>query len=310
MAKKLRSHYLYAKVLLASVLTLTGASLLYFQPWQKSDIPSKTFSPDLLAHDVIPAISDEYPIIQHTFEKGDIQCITMYNITTSLPIYIKRHYPKENRTEYLILKPLDAYTEQITAMYELVQHSQEYIGRFESQVVDMYSSMVKTRYILSHKRLRMNKNTKYLSLGIWYRKEGESTERLIGSVTIDPHYSAHIPKGAYGSYFTGDPMYTGVRGIMRTSFEALVNYLIYKGEITGDIILVIDRNNKASTHIAEKLHFSAHEAKEHYPKTQWPYPAPIEDCLMYRISKEQWEKYNWRKRAVKREKVRYSDRKV
>lgn len=304
MAKTQNSN-LPKKLISAAIIIAIAFAAYYFIPWDTKDVEKKPYSPHHNAHYIIPEISSKSPIIQDTFERGDIKCITTYNITTTLPIYITRYYPNENRTEYLILRPLDLYHENITAMYQLIQNSKEHIGAFEPQVVDMYDSKVKTRYRLWQQSLRMGTNPRYLTLGIWYKKEGENTERLIGSVTVDPHNQTEeaaekgIPAGVYGSYFTGDPIYTEVHGVARISFEALVNHLIYTGKIEKNIFLVIDKKNKGSSNIAVKLHCKRYEADEIYPEDQWQYPADIDKSYIYKISVKKWKKYNWQKKQVK-----------
>lgn len=303
MAKKKLSHNLFPKkiVILASFLLI--ACLYYFKPWQKKTNTTKKTHVTYTNYN-IPDISPERGrVIEHVFEKGDIKCITTYNITTTLPIYIKRYYPNENRTEYFILKPLDVYTENVDAMYELVKNSKKHIGKFEGVVLDMFSDKEITHSILTEKNIRMSKNPDYLSLGVWYKKEGEPTERLIGSVTIDPSHQEEesiqkgIPEGAYGSYFTGDPAYIDVKGIAYISIRALIDHMIYLGRIKKSVILIIDKRNIGSNNIAKKLHMHRHDAKGLYPSRYWPYrPTKIEDAYLYKISVKEWKKVNWKKK--------------
>lgn len=296
-------------IIAAIIITLTAPAAYYFIPWSPNHHHKKPYSPDRNTHSIIPDISDTSPIIQDVFEKNNIKCITTYNITTTLPIYIKRYYPNENRTEYLILRPIDAYYDNVTDLYQLIQNSKAHIGAFEPQVMSMYSSKVNTRYRLLSQNKRMNKEPDYLTLGIWYRKEGENSERLIGKVTVDPRNQSEeakakgIPTGVYGSYFIGDPAYTQVRGVACISFEALVNHLIYKGQIKKNILLVIDKKNIKSSRIASKLHFRRKEAHQVFPKKEWHYPVKIENSYLYNISVKKWKEYNWTNKEVTKDQV-------
>ena len=291
------------KTILGGLVFTIAATAYYFTSGYDHD--DKTpYSPHRPAHYIIPEISHEYPIIQDTFEKNGIKCITTYNITNTLPIYIKREYPNENRTEYLILRRIDVQPNNITDLYQLIKNSEAHISTFEAQVVKMYKNPLETRYRLWGQSRRMDEDPSYLTLGIWYRKEGENTERLIGKVTMDPSNQSEeakekgIPSGVYGSYFVGDPAYTEVRGVGCISFEALVNHLIYKGQIKQYIRLVIDTRNKKSRRIASKLHFKRKEADKVFPKEAWRYSTNIEEAYLYRISVKKWEEKNLKKKQV------------
>ena len=308
---RIKKIVLIATLILASSTTL---SLLYFKPWKKKEAIISSFNENITTHETIPPISDKYPIIQNTFQKNDLQCITTYNITETLPIYIKRYYPNTDETEYLILKRLSLLTDDINSLYELIQNSKEHIGKFEPQVVNMYSNKVKTRHYIWNSSTMMNKNPGYLTLGIWYRKKGENTEKLVGSVTISPQddkvkIEKGMTPGSFGSYYVGDSKYTNIYGATTLCFEAITNHLVNKGLIKKRIILIIDKYNIGSCKVAEKLHFKKYNAIDHYPADEWPYPSNIENCFAYIISEKKWIQHNWHKKQVNRKKQTSSKKK-
>ena len=255
------------------------------------------------AHYTIPEISSEKgPIIQYLFQKNDINCITRYNITANLPIFIERYYPKEGRKEYFILRPLDVSQQHIQALYQLVQKSKEHIGKYEPHVVSRYSTPWKVRSDLIHNKYRMHRDSSYVLLGVFYRKEGETTERLIGSVSINPFGEKEkarekgIPEGVYGAYWVGDESYINVRGVAYISFRALVDHMIYTGRIKNRINLVIRKDNKGSIRIAKKLNMpTCKSAEKIYPAEEWDYPIKIDNAYIYRITVAQWKARNWKK---------------
>ena len=225
-------------------------------------------------------------VLTHVFKRGNTQCISICKLPTTPEICIERVY-NTGEKECLILKPIDP--KRFKEVHQVVSNSQAYIGEFERVVVDLFSTLSKTRDMLLSYRLNMKRDPRYLVLGIFYKKGGESNESFIGLVGLNPYgdtafaYDSGIPQGSYGWYWIGDPAYTGVKGVGYLCFDALVRYQAYLGNIRC-LRLVIHMDNAKSNGVAKKMGMKRVLAVSCYPREVWPYPqVEIEKSYLYTL---------------------------
>ena len=275
------------KKLATPALVLSTATIFFLQPWHNKIALTDHYSPYREVHDPIP--QQQGTIIQ---QPDETHSQNSYHITTHLPIYIRRHYPADPtknqaaHTEYLVLRPLNTTIRDTIDMYELIENvnienskekdTQKHHMRYEPQVIDSYTTPQKTNELLRRQKDAMKYQKGYLTLGIFHRIDNQ--ERLVGRLTVDSIHAPTIPQGAYCSYFTGHPNDIQVKGITRLCLEATINHLIETGHIPkkikgkaknkmvdNKIVLIIDKRNKKSKNIAEKLHFTRYEAADRHP---------------------------------------------
>ncbi|MEM7361838.1 MAG: GNAT family protein [Bacteroidota bacterium] len=310
------------KKLATPTLILSTATIFFFQPWNKKISPPKKQS---LYREVSEPIPPQEGILIKQPDETYSQ--NTYYITTHLPIYIRRYYPEKTtknqpaRVEYLVLKTLAPTIRDTNDMYRLIENvnieNKKNEGnphmRYEPQVLESYQTPGNTRDTIEIQSLRMRYQKRYLTLGVFHRVGNK--ERLVGRITVDSVQKKGVPKGAYCSYYTGHPNDIKVKGITRLSLEATINHLIEVGHIPkkveknvkgkkkmfyNRIVLIIDKRNKRSKNIAEKLHFKRYEAVKRYPRSEWRYPCKIENAYFYEISVENWIKKNRRPKEVKK----------
>ncbi len=282
---------------LVPFVLLAGVTYYYYNT-KKENSSENSYLSSKRELESIPEQQETGREIEIPFEKDDLYCITRYSISESLPIYIEREYPEEDRKEFIVLRPIEADYDYMD-FYDLVSKNKDFLG-YEETIVHNYGiTPLRTRTILRNLCHNMKKNSGVIHVGIWHRKGNTSNEQLLGMLTIsseegnEEEVKKGKPAGSYASYWIGDPKQTGVSGVVTISLRALVDHMIYLGRLNR-LNLVISEKNKGSLRVAEKLGLSCFHVKDKIPADLWVYyNVERETSFLFTISAKKWKKKHW-----------------
>lgn len=220
---------------------------------------------------------------KYAFKRGNISCITEYNIDGTLPIRIKRTYADGGVELITLDKPSPENAKEV---YELVKESKTHLEKYMPSIVEsLGESAAKARSSLEFIHHYQNKK---LYLFIFFQGKQDTHFRIVGGVAVQG-YGDYKEGSKDGMYWLGRPGYIQAKGVAGVAIQALFNFVIAQGN-TNFVNLTMHKNNIDSRKIAIRLGMKQIEPISY---KVWMCSEEQDDSVAYSLSAQVWRAKHW-----------------